>query len=567
MKFDRNRLRKELFSEEGLRYLEKIKREYERVYAGKPVPCVPYRFFKNWYETGNRSDWENAVNNRTKMLNHLMVLSLSDDGYIGELEECIAALCDTFDWTTPGLIPDTDRHDYGRIDLVSAETAFAVAECFYIFNDKLCSDIKARMIKRLEERIKTPFETRSFWWEDITANWVSVCSACIGCVYLLVFPSDFPAIKDKIFGYMRQYLTGINPDGVCAEGIGYWDYGFGYFMHFADMYYEITGERFSLLDDESVFRLANFANYTRLYGDVYVPFEDGGKESYVMHPALYGELKSAYGKRFSYRYSFENPLESKVMDEFAHKPIYAMGAIASIKYLRENKQEKEEEYGFKYFDYSEWFINKKNNYEIAAKCGNNKEFHNHNDVGCFELIDRNGKIIVCDPGCGKYTLGYHLNDELRYAYFVCGSQSHSVPLVGGAEQCAGEKYKGSVLNVSENLFESDISGAYPIDGISLIRSLKLEKNKLRLTDAFRADGKTSIVFRFTCITEPQFFGGYVNIGSCKLFYNENLSVSVEKVTYDTPFYDGAEAFVLKFESEPTDNITAEFLFDFSENKG
>ena len=565
MKYDFDELRKDLLSEEGKGYLNKIRNEYERLYSGKPVPCVPYRYFKNWYATGNRSDWENAVNNRTKMLNHLMVLALLDDSYLEDLEECLAALCDTFDWTTPGILPGTDRHDYWRIDLVSGETAFAVAECLYIFKQKLCSDIKVRMLTRLKERIKTPFESRSFWWESITANWVSVCSGCIGCVYLLVFPEDFASVKDRIFGFMRQYLSGINPDGVCAEGIGYWDYGFGYFMHFADLYSECTGEKFELLKDEEVYRLANFANYTRLYKDVYVPFEDGGKKTYVMHPALYGELKAAFGDRFSYKYASARPLESEVMDEFAHKPIYAMGAIAALPYLRSNSNENDEKYDFKYFGYSQWYINKRNNYVLAAKCGNNHEFHNHNDVGCFELIDKNGKIIVCDPGCGKYTLGYHLNDDLRYGYFVCGSRSHSVPSIDGTEQHAGEEYSGKVKKADENIFEADIAGAYPVKGIKLLRSFELKKNELILTDKFDSKDERSVVFRFTCENEPVIGEDFIGIASCKLYYEkEKFTVSVEKVLYDTPFYDNAAAFVLSFtNNDKTNSVIARFRFDFA----
>ena len=60
------------------------------------------------------------------------------------------------------------------------------------------------------------------------------------------------------------------------------------------------------------------------------------------------------------------------------------------------KVQTESENGFDYFKNAGWYIKRTSNYEFAAKAGDNKESHNHNDIGVF-LLNVGGDKIVTDP--------------------------------------------------------------------------------------------------------------------------------------------------------------------------
>ncbi len=47
--------------------------------------------------------------------------------------------------------------------------------------------------------------------------------------------------------YIPNYLAGFTPDGChCSEGIGYWNYGFGYYALMAEAAGEATGWKLDL---------------------------------------------------------------------------------------------------------------------------------------------------------------------------------------------------------------------------------------------------------------------------------------------------------------------------------
>ena len=80
---------------------------------------------------------------------------------------------------------------------------------------------------------------------------------------------------------------------------------------------------------------------------------------------------------------------------------------------------------------------KKQKYSFTAKGGHNDEMHNHNDLGCFQIVKNNKRVIV-DIGAGEYTREFFGGGRYGDKVFVCGSQSHSVPIIDGALQKWGK---------------------------------------------------------------------------------------------------------------------------------
>jgi len=92
----------------------------------------------------------------------------------------------------------------------------------------------------------------------------------------------------------------------------------------------------------------------------------------------------------------------------------------------------------------------------AAKGGHNAEHHNHNDIGSF-LCTYCGEQLLADLGAGEYTRDYF--NENRYAILCNSSLGHSVPLINGAEQCAGREYAADAFTWDEQAHTLTISYA------------------------------------------------------------------------------------------------------------
>ncbi|WP_405031038.1 heparinase II/III family protein [Paenibacillus hexagrammi] len=125
------------------------------------------------------------------------------------------------------------------------------------------------------------------------------------------------------------------------------------------------------------------------------------------------------------------------------------------------------------------------------------------------ILACSGEAFIADLGSGEYTAGYFGAE--RYTYACNSSLGHSVPIINGCLQEAGQAYKAVVQNVElteeADVFELDIAGAYTVPHLrQLVRRFvwhKSEKPVLELVDtyAFTAEPQ-SIVERFVTRTEP-----------------------------------------------------------------
>ncbi len=504
-------------TEKGRAFLEQVEREYLSRYDGKVIPANNYSLIKLYYKEGDRGQFEKQYFEKRNRLNFLQILALKDNRYIDALEEVVSAICDEFTWVLPAHNYDAKTGTFDRtfIDLFSAETAFYLAETVYALGEILSADIKNRVKLCIEDRIIKNFESRWFWWQEADTNWASVCGLGVGLSYLYLFPERYDSVKDKIESYFKNYLEGIDDEGYCYEGLIYWGYGFTFFMLFYDVLVQLKG-RPDFLDSEKINKIINYPMNTQMDKGVYVPFADGGRkylDTNIYLPCFYA-IKNVYGDKINCPIKVDINYFADYEKAFAFRFLLATEIENDVEEnLQQNKRV--------YFNKAEVLVYKNKNYAFTAKCGNNNELHNHNDVGVFQIV-KNSKRLIADLGAGQYTKNYFIQSEkYKDDIFVCGSMSHSVPIVDGKFQEHGEGHVGKVLCVGENYFEMDITNAYEKGNHFVKVRYDLKGNGVLVKYTFSGI-KDNITFRFVSDCEPKLVGGKVNVEQMKIIEREGV---------------------------------------------
>ncbi len=538
----------------GQRFMQQIKEAYEKDYEGKPIYALDYFQFKRFYMDGDRSTFQEQYFDRRRRLMFLQALALTDDGYINDLENIMSAICDEFMWILPAHAFEEEvvaKHHY--IDLFSAETAFYLAETVYVFGDKLSKDIRNKVKISVKMKIIDVFETGTYFFETVHNNWAAVCSCGVGLAYLYLFPERFPAVKDKVFNCMEHYLIGIGEEGYCSEGVAYWQYGFGFFAIFFDVYTQLTGDRPAILSCPTVLNLLKYAANARMLGDVYLPYADGGRVSFVASPEMTYSIKNLFGDAFQLL-----PMELNLRGDKA----LMFRALHGIDKFGEY-QEKESQPATIYYQNNQVFLHREKSYAFTTKCGTNDEMHNHNDVGVFQIV-RNGKRLIVDIGAGEYTKGYFSDPEERYGdeIFVCGSKSHSVPMIAGKCQRYGSVYHGEVLSQSEREIVMDIAGAYEENAHGMIVKYVTEPN--RVCVQYRNLNNQSVCYRFVSSYPPKLTEDGVMVEDMKILSTSGLKATISEKEYKTHSVNAAgymeSVYLIDYNVEATDE---EITFSFS----
>lgn len=491
-----NRLHRIAQTEKGARLIVQAKTSYEENFSDKPIVALNYSYQKLYYQNGNRSKHETLYFERRKRLQLLQLIALADENYIALLEEILAAICDEFTWVLPAhnLIPEKKEYDYNVIDLFSAETGAYLAETAYIFQEKLSPDLCKRIRLSLQSKIVENYESRTCGWEGAANNWESVCSCGIGLVYLYAFPERFPLVKERILRGFESYLKGIDEEGYCSEGAAYWNYGFGFFSIFYDIYTQMTGVRPTILESKKVKNLVQYLSRTRMDGQVFLPFADGGAKKFSF------EWQSLSAVKNLFHDDFDIPMRPNLV--YGNSKVLGARLLNVIEKFPA-KESKEITKKTQYYKNAQVFIFKNGNYAFAAKGGNNDEMHNHNDVGAFQIV-KNQKRLICDIGAGEYTKDYFNDLRIRYGaeVFVCSSFAHSVPILGQNGQLYGKEYKAEVLRCSDTLFALELAEAYggAVDSLSV--TYEMLENRVRIRYVAKGLKESSITFRFVSDFKP-----------------------------------------------------------------
>lgn len=512
---DKNRQQKILSSpifKDSLSELDNKRKSF----LNTPIKTIPFNKYMLYFRTGNRNIYEAEYFDRRK---RLAVFSASYLLYEREedleaLEDTIWAICDEFTWVLPAHITELpDGFDTEYIDLFSAETGFSLSEIYYLLKDKLNVKISKRILECLEKNIFSIYLNKSMPWEIAEMNWAAVCSSGVGAAFIYASPERFPIVKERILSSMKCFIKGYGTDGICVEGISYWEYGFGYFSYFAQLLYEFSDGTDNMFDSPIVKKSADFQNNAVLRKNYIISFSDGAKSAsfspgltWKLHK-IYPDVKLMPSKYYSLE---QNDIACRVQ-RFLRDIFWS--ETENIDYIPPQKEEK-------YFSDAEWYINKTSKLSFAAKCGNNDEPHNHNDVGSFILTDDNGSIF-CDYGAGEYVKDYF--SDKRYTFLCNSSFGHSVPIINSVGQCEGKEYCGKVIKAENDIFEVDLAKAYSNNRVtSIIRNISLKDNIFKLRDEYKLQEQVDITERFVTMLEPKYNGEKLTIGKYDISFNPEL---------------------------------------------
>ena len=546
----------------GQKFIKNIELLYQNEFASKPILSLTYSKYKLIHTTGNRSLFESEYFDRRRRLCVLQMLAIYDDKYLEPLEDILSAICEEFTWILPAhCARENNSFDYTEIDLVSAETGFYLSETLYILKDKLSNDIKKRVKTCLNERIVKNFESRKFVFDELENNWCAVCGAGVGITYLYAFPERFGKIKDRIFGLMQKYLNGQGEDGFCYEGLGYWQYGFAFFCFFFDVYTKITGEYPDVLNSKKVLNMVNFVTDSHLDGGKYLPYGDGGSENFVPNVEMMCGIKSLFGDKF-----IEPNCEAedflKVALQSSRRGL-GFRIINAISDLDKNRWKPVSE-KIKYFESAETLVYKNKKYAFTAQCGNNGYSHSHNDVGCFVII-KDDKRLIADLGAGVYNYEYFNDFEKRYGkeIFVCGSWSHSVPIVDGCPQKEEKEYYGKVLQVTDKNFKMDIAKAYNTPISNLIIEYKINQDGIDAIYEYNDQTEHQITYRFISDYKPKIKDGIVIIENLQIKSDRQIRCVIESVKYKNHADIDKIAYTIDFvaDKKKTDRVCFNFVIN------
>jgi hypothetical protein len=464
----------------------------------EPIPDQPDDLYLDFSRTGNRTRWQRVSGQRRGRIPTLAVAEcLENKGrFVPAMEEIVRVLCSERTWVMPAHDAKLTnfRGETVDIDLGSSALAWSLATADYLLADKLSPEIRRLIRENLERRIFQPYrdmvmdKRQKNWWMTGTNNWNAVCLAGVtgSALALLDSRDDRAFFVAAAEHYSKNFLGGFTNDGYCSEGLGYWNYGFGYYVMLTEMIHQATGGKIDLFADSKAKQAATFGLKIEVINGVYPAFADcsiSAKPSselmyYVSRRLGLGLRRweqidpiSAGGSLYeSMMYSFPNSAS-------ATPPVPSDSEGPGIR---------------SWFDQAGILIcrpaaSSSSRLGVALKGGHNNEHHNHNDVGSFVVV-LGDKPLLLDPGGEVYTA--RTFSGRRYESNVLNSFGHPVPLVAGKLQRTGSQARARVVSHSftENTdtLVLDISSAYDVPELKKLERTfvysRLGAGSLNVTD-------------------------------------------------------------------------------------
>ena len=528
---------KEVFKQ----YVKRCEEIYAEKKAEGDLRSLKYSEFKLFWTTGDRAIYQAPYFSRRIYMENAALLCLiypEEQEYLDTLMDIIYAICDEYTWCLPAHQGQLEPNNNVRIDLFAAETGFALAEIYTLLEDRLEGLIKNRIIAEIDRRIVKPFAgvENYGWWENGRLNWTAVCMGSVSNTLMLMRPD---LVDEKYIARLKKsldgFLTGFDSDGICFEGSGYWGYGFGFFVMCAEMARTFTNGELDYFKLDKVRKIATFHQKMFLSGNANASFSDSGptlnQPTYLIHflKKEYPDDILVYDKKYSLNGVGKFCQHMRTFLWF-NEEAAASPATNDVEFEM-------------YADEAQWMIKKTAAYGFAAKGGDNKEFHNHNDVGSF-VFAKEGRHIFTDPGGGKYTRQYFALDT-RYTTVECSSRGHSVPMIGDICQSYGKEFAAKDAKYESGVFSLDLAGAYECEGLNSIkRSFAFTEDKVTLTDTFDYTGEGKLVQRLVTSHAPE----KVTEG--------NIKVDIGGVLYDPAICE------VKISDEPLSKGGKVYYIDF-----
>ncbi len=547
-------------AEELLQYANSIKNE-------KPQELT-FETFIEFFENGNRYNYEKPYFKSKKDIHSLIMAEILENNgqYIKAIEERLWQWCNLYTWELPAHVPlspeDIKKSNIEADEVValfSAETGFYFAEILSVLGDRLQPLLVYRVRKEIFRRIINSYKNRSFHWEEAAMNWASVCAGAVGCaaLYLIEDINELSIIVHRVIGTMESYLSGFDKDGITTEGLGYWSYGFSFYVYFAELLKERTNGKLDLMTyNELIEKIAEMPLYLQFPNATMINFSDAPGNLWYGDYGLLSRLSKTF-------HIHEYKLPEGISIYRDHTSKWAITSRNLFWGLQSDAGENSAaKTGCFYFPESQWLIDRRYDaagefYAFAAKGGHNGEPHNHNDLGHF-ILHFNGDALLCDLGAPEYTKQFFSGQ--RYSFLHASSRGHSVPLINGQEQSAGVEHTAKVLNFTEGIetkYSLDLTKAYKIEELrQYVREYTWDYSsyELEIMDHFTlTQGNNTIEEVFITqnpveLTQEGFLVIKGEKSSASLFFDQNAICEINEEKYTDHFgqQDAANRIVIKY---------------------
>ncbi|WP_225999524.1 heparinase II/III family protein [Paenibacillus sp. BJ-4] len=480
-----------------------------------PWPELSLPLFRQFAHTGERKPYEDVYFERRGRLAALVLAAVADSEpwLMKEVENGLLEICREYTWALPAHVreEDTVTPPWQQVDLFASETAQMLAEILLLLGEQLDGHVVAGVREEVECRVLEPvfWQPRHFEWETAEHNWAAVCASGCGIAALLLVEdkSSRAVAIESMLSTLDYFLACYGEDGGCPEGVGYWVYGFGYFIYFADMLRAFSGGAVNILTSEKVGKIAAFAERVHLSDGIYSNYSDSS-ETERLPSGLVSYLNDLQGRRSALPFHVSGLLEDPCR-RWAHvlrnlvwtNPSAFGSGEKAVDYLpqlgwlmcRSHSSSHSSSHGRAARTKAGSGVM----LAFSAKGGHNNEPHNHNDLGHF-ILHGGGENLLCDLGAGLYTKAYF--SPGRESIVNISSGGHSVPVINGTMQQSGARAKAVVLDIAVEDQEKaqttarlklDLTSAYPVEELTVFtRSFAwtaLEGNegaRLTITDHF-----------------------------------------------------------------------------------
>ena len=430
----------------------------------EPIPDCPDSLYMEYFENGNRSHYEKRLFGRLGLIQRLAAAERKErrGRYTARLAEVIGVVCSMKSWSLPAHDKSPDcvclKGITPVVELVSSRIAKELMDIVTDPQLALPAETVRTVRAEAERRILAPYlayirgglkADNWFWfWVKCANNWNAVCHANVVRTALKRYPfgdTNRAEIVSSAVSRMPKFLGGFTDDGYCSEGAGYWNYGFGHFIELADAL-RTAPEKIDLCASEKAKTVARYGFRYWLSQKTSPRFADGSgvprKDLLDQCAAIWPDLRR---EPLALRDTFD------VAQVYLFRPASGKGALA-----------------------------------VGFKGGHNGEFHNHNDLGSYNIAL--GDLIVCgDPGGEVYTR--RTFSPQRYVSKVLNSYAHPVPRVAGKLQGTGRKFAakevGRAFSPDRDTVTLDLAGGYDCPALkSLTRTFAYDRaaDSLTITD-------------------------------------------------------------------------------------
>lgn len=418
----------------------------------KPLADVPDSLYLEFSINGNRTHWQDAEFERRGRIARLTLAeALENQGrFLPAIEKTINVLCAEKTWIYPAH-DSSLKNFHGEMitpELGATGLAAELAEADYVLGDKLSPATRQMIRDNVRKRVLVPFRDSvegrrtPLHWLFLRMNWNAVCVGNTVFAALALEPARedravFAAAGEK---YIRYFLSGFTPDGYCAEGVGYWNYGYGHFILLTEALRRDTSGKIDLFDNDIAISAGLFCQRAEILPRIFPTISDvspgsrpnGQLTAYVCRRlGLDSGGRSTIGTLDDLALTLmassleENPPIVRKLDDSLADPLRSFFPSGGVLISRDTEV--------------------KPAFAVCLKGGNNDEPHNHNDVASFSVVV-GGNMVICDPGGEVYTrrtFGPH-----RYDSKVLSSFGHAVPVIAGQLQRPGADAHGIILDTN-----------------------------------------------------------------------------------------------------------------------